>query len=47
MNFLTIIFDELALVITIPEGAEDGLVGECVVVADEGLQVLCGLRTVV
>jgi len=44
---LTLILDELALVVAFPERAEHGFIRERVVLADERLQVSSGLRAVV
>ena len=44
---LTLILDELALVVAFPERAEHGFIRECVVLADERLQVPSRLRAVV
>lgn len=43
----TFVLDELAKVVALPEGLERGLLGVCVVIADEGFQVLCGFGSVV
>jgi hypothetical protein len=44
---LTLVLDELALVVAIPESLEDGLIRGRVVVADECFQVLSGFGSVV
>jgi hypothetical protein len=44
---LTLVLDELAPVVAFPERAECGLIRECVVLADERLQVLSRLWAVV
>jgi hypothetical protein len=44
---LTLVLDELAPVVAFPERAESGLIRECVVLADERLQVLSRLWAVV
>jgi len=44
---LTLILDELTLVVAFPERVEHGFIGERVVLADERLQVLSRLRAMV
>ena len=44
---VTLIFNELALVVVVPESLEDGCIGVVVVLTDEGLEVLGGFRAVV
>ena len=44
---LTLVLDELALVVAFPERAERGFIRECVVIADERLQVLGRLWAVI
>ena len=47
MCILTLVLDELAVVVVVPESLEDGLVRVVVVLADELLQVLGSLGAVV
>jgi hypothetical protein len=44
---ITLIFDELAVVVALPESFEDGLFRGVIVLADDLLEVLGGLLTVV